>query len=651
MNDRPGGAVNGLPHIAFRACAVVPSHNHWRAVGAVVAGLRAQGLAVFVVDDGSVEPACSVLAALHDPAGGVTVHRLAVNRGKGAAVLAGVALARAAGFTHAAQVDADGQHDPGAVPDLLALARRHPDALVTGVPVYDATIPRGRAIGRWVTHVWVWVETLSLRIRDSMCGFRVYPLAAVERLVASGERIGRRMDFDTEIMVRLFWRGTPVAELPVRVTYPPDNLSNFDLLRDNLRISAMHTRLVLAMPWRLPGILANRPRRLAGSTHWAALRERGLSWGLRVCAAAYRRLGRRGCLAAIAPVILYFYLTGAEQRRASAAFLARAFAARGEARRPTALDGYRHFLSFAGRALDTFAGWTGRLGPDAVRPVAVEALQEAAARPQGALFIVAHVGNVDLSRAVLDDATRRRLLVLVHTRHAENYNRILRDFNPEAGVNTFQVTEIGPDTAIALKERVEQGQWIVIAGDRVPVAGQTLLGQTSSGRARVSRVPFLGEPAAFSQGPYILAALLECPVYLLFCRRAGDHHQLYAEKLAERIELPRGRREEVLAGHAAAFARSLERHALADPFQWFNFFDFWQRPDGNPSPLPPREREGTRVKRGEGEGLPGNRTPDSRITPHPSHAAHGPLPSPGAGEGISGDRPVPSADRPRSTSP
>lgn len=555
---------------AFRPCAIVPSHNHWRVAGHVVAGLRAAGLPVIVIDDGSAEPARSALAALHDPAGGVTVRRLDVNQGKGGAVVEGFRLALAAGHTHAVQVDADGQHDLGAVPDLLALARRHPQALVTGVPVYDASIPRGRAIGRWITHVWVWVETLSLRLRDTMCGFRVYPLDPVRRLLDDGVRIGRRMDFDTEIMVRLFWRGTPVAELPVRVTYPPDNTSNFDMLRDNVRISLMHTRLVLTMLTRFPAILANRPPRLEGATHWAALGERGLYWGLRFCAGAYRLLGRRGCMAVLAPIVLYFYLTGTEQRRASHAFLARAFTAQGRPRQPSFLDGYRHFLSFAGRALDTFIGWAGGMPPDAVRPAEVEALRDAAADPRGAVFIVAHLGNVDLSRALLDEATRRRLLVLVHTRHAANYNRILAEFNPQAAVNTFQVTEIGPDTAIALKERVERGDWVVIAGDRTPVGGQ----------GRTSRVPFLGTDAPFSQGPYILAALLECPVYLLFCVREGTHHRLYAEKLADRVELPRGRREQALATYAAAFARSLERHALQAPFQWYNFFDFWAPPGG-----------------------------------------------------------------------
>jgi hypothetical protein len=120
-------------------------------------------------------------------------------------------------------------------------------------------VPWGRKIGRWVTHVWVWVETLSLQIADSMCGYRVYPLAAVRDLLGR-EKIGLRMDFDTDIMVRLFWAGTPVCGLPVRVTYPAGNISNFDILRDNWRISRMHARLVFSMLVRFPLILARRPR-------------------------------------------------------------------------------------------------------------------------------------------------------------------------------------------------------------------------------------------------------------------------------------------------------------------------------------------------------------------------------------------------------
>ena len=557
----------------MRACAVIPSYNHWQAVPAIVERLKALGLAVFVIDDGSAAPAQAALSALGAPECGVQVSRLDVNRGKGGAVLAGFALARAAGFSHCLQVDADGQHDIAAVPDMLALARKHPDAIVVGHAVHDGSAPLGRVVGRWITHVCVWIETLSLDVRDSMCGLRVYPMAAVAALLDRGGRIGQGMDFDTEIIVRLHRGGTPVVSHPVPVTYPPGNLSNFRMWRDNWQITQMHTRLMIGTLVSSPIILWKRSRRASTATHWAGFAERGLYWGLQASAWAYRLLGRRGCMAMLAPVVLYFYLTGGNRRRASLDFLRRAFAAGGRSHPPGWWDGYRHFLSFARRALDSFVAWMGRMPPDAVLPMEVAALEEAKAQPRGAVFIVSHHGNVDVSRALLDRKTRQRVVVLTHTRHAENYNRMLREFNPEAAVNMLQVTEMGPDTAIALEQRVENGDWLFIAGDRTPV----------SGNRRTSVAPFLGADAEFSQGPYLMAALLDCPIYLFFCRREGDRYELCVEQLAERAILPRGRRAEALARYAAAYASRLEKHVLDDPFQWYNFYDFW-RPSGPTEP-------------------------------------------------------------------
>jgi len=219
--------------------------------------------------------------------------------------------------------------------------------------------------------------------------------------------------------------------------------------------------------------------------------------------------------------------------------------------------------------VDTFIGWVGGLPADALVHDKIDALREAEGRARGALFIVAHLGNVDVSRALLDEATRARLVVLVHTRHAENYNRLLREFNPAAAVNCFQVTELGPETAVFLKERVDRGDWVVIAGDRTPI-----------GSGRSSLVPFLGEPAPFTQGPYILAHLLDCPVYTLFSLRRDGRYHVSIERFAERIDLPRQGRAAVLTEHAAAFARRLEVYALQEPFQWYNFFDFWAEHDG-----------------------------------------------------------------------
>ena len=472
--------------MTFNPCAVIPSHDHWTALPGVVAAARGQGLAVFIIDDGSGEPAAAAIASLHRPAAGVTVVRLPDNRGKGGAVCEGFRLAAEAGFTHVVQIDADGQHDLDALPELLAQARARPKALVSGEPVYDATMPWGRRIGRWITHLWVFVETLSFSITDSMCGLRVYPLAAVTELLA-GEGVGAGMDFDTDIMVRLFWRKVEPVMVPVRVTYPPGNSSNFHMVRDNWKITRMHTRLVLTM----------LVRRLTGATapprHWAGLAERGALWGLRFVVAAHRLLGRRGCMAVMAPIVLYFYLTGAEQRRASQRFLGRALG-----RQPGRLDGLRHFMDFAGRALDAFAAWSGTLPPVAVTCDTPDAFARIAADRRGALLVVSHLGNVELSRALMAPALRQRLTLLAHTRHAENYGRLLREFRPEAAARVIQVTDIGPATAITLQEAIERGEWLSIAGDRVPVLSKD----------RVVPVPFLGKSAEFSEGPWLLAGLL-----------------------------------------------------------------------------------------------------------------------------------------------
>ncbi len=250
------------PATALSTLVVIPVYDHEHAIGAVVQGVLASGLQCLLVDDGS-HPACAsalqgLAAAQPDR---IALLRLDVNQGKGGAMLAGFAEAARRGASHVLQIDADGQHDPGDIPRFVALATQHPDAVICGIPTYDESVPKARLYGRYATHVWVWINTLSLQIRDSMCGFRLYPLAPVTRL-AGEETIGRRMDFDSEILVRLFWRDVPVISVPTRVTYPSDGVSHFDVWRDNVRISRMHARLFFGMLRRAPRLLW---RRVAGA--------------------------------------------------------------------------------------------------------------------------------------------------------------------------------------------------------------------------------------------------------------------------------------------------------------------------------------------------------------------------------------------------
>ena len=244
---------------AFSPCAVIPIYNHKDTIAATARALRAHGLPVLVVDDGSDAATRAVLDALAAE-DGIRLLRLPENQGKGRALTAGLVAAHEAGHTHALQIDADGQHDVADVPRFLAQAKADPRAMICGKPVYDDSVPRARLYGRYVTHFFVWVETLSLDIQDSMCGYRLYPLAPTRAEIAR-KPLPARMDFDTEIAVRLYWRGVPVHNLPTRVIYPENGLSHFRMWRDNLRISAMHTRLLLGMLPRAPGLLWRRWRR------------------------------------------------------------------------------------------------------------------------------------------------------------------------------------------------------------------------------------------------------------------------------------------------------------------------------------------------------------------------------------------------------
>ncbi|WP_077034414.1 glycosyltransferase family 2 protein [Pelomonas sp. KK5] len=233
--------------------AVIPVYNHGDAVGAVVQAIRARGLPVLLVDDGS-EPRCAAVLDQLAQEADVHLQRLPVNQGKGGAVMAGLRAAQRLGWTHALQIDADGQHDAADIPTFAAAAAAAPDHFICGCPLYDESVPKARLYGRYATHVWVWINTLSLAVRDSMCGFRVYPLARVVPLI-DRVSIGRRMDFDVEVAVRLVWLGVPVTNVPTRVRYPSDGVSHFRALQDNLLISWMHTRLFFGMLARLPLLL------------------------------------------------------------------------------------------------------------------------------------------------------------------------------------------------------------------------------------------------------------------------------------------------------------------------------------------------------------------------------------------------------------
>lgn len=245
-----------MPHTSsFHPCVFIPVYNHHQVLGRALDSIHAMQLPIILVDDGSSPESHAELEALVAARPWVEMVTHPHNRGKGGAIKTGLQEAWRRGYTHALQIDADGQHNLADIPRFLDLAAASPDTLIAGKPAYDESVPKIRFYCRYLTHGLVWLNTLSFRIEDSMCGFRVYPLAASCTLIEA-EPMGERMDFDTEFMVRWDWRGWPIFQTATKVIYPQDGISHFQLFHDNKLITWMHFRLFAGMLWRSPRLIA-----------------------------------------------------------------------------------------------------------------------------------------------------------------------------------------------------------------------------------------------------------------------------------------------------------------------------------------------------------------------------------------------------------
>lgn len=550
--------------IAHSPCIIIPNCNHADGFARLVDNLLGNELPVIVINDGSDAATTNTLQEIAASRLDVELISFADNQGKGAAVMAGLRRARERGFTHALQIDADGQHNPNDVQKFLVVSRAQPSVLICGRPVFDASVPTHRLLFRYLTHVLVWLETLSFTIADSMCGLRIYPLDAICSLLEK-HHVGKRMDFDIEILVKAYWEGLPSIFLPTRVIYPEQGLSNFRLWEDNWLISKMHARLLGGMLMRFPGLLMRR-RPGPANAHWASIAERGSSAGLSLMLWIYRHLGRWVLLLLLHPVILYFVLFGRTARLASQQYWLQVARANGEEATVGFSTVYKHFYQFGVAAVDKVGSWTGAIQRRDAIIHGEEHFNKLIATRQGALFIGSHLGNLELCRALGEKGGRFRINAIVFHKNALKFQQVLRACAPQVELNVIQVDSIGIDTAIVVKQKIDAGEIIIIVGDRTSV----------SATGRVFMADFLGKPAPFAEGPFVLASILECPVYLIFCLREQGTYNVYLEPFAQSLKFPRAERVAQLAGKVQQYAQRLEHHTLRVPDQWFNFHDFWQ---------------------------------------------------------------------------
>ena len=304
------------------------------------------------------------------------------------------------------------------------------------------------------------------------------------------------------------------------------------------------------------------------SRHWAGQRERGSFALMKFTALASRYLGRRALSPLLYLIVAYFFLFGAKARRSVRHYqnnLA-SWSARPELR-PTRRSVFAQFMAFADSLLDKLDVWSGRLNFSDIELIDPHGLHGQMSGTRGQLMVGAHLGNLEVCRALAELSAQVRMNVLVHTRHAEQFNRLLK----ETGANNLrliQVSELDPAVMMRLADHLERGEWLAIAGDRVPLHGE-----------RTVNVDFLGQSAPLPQGPWLLAGLLQCPVNLIDCLKIDGRYKVMLQPFTEAVQWKRSEREAVIQAWAQRYADHLAQRCLQAPRQWFNFYPFWNDHD------------------------------------------------------------------------
>ncbi|MBV1930656.1 MAG: hypothetical protein KUG71_02985 [Porticoccaceae bacterium] len=301
--------------------------------------------------------------------------------------------------------------------------------------------------------------------------------------------------------------------------------------------------------------------------HWSQVQEAGAVLGLKFMFFVHRWIGWWALKLCSYPVVLYFFLTRKAARQASLDYLNRVKACGGIPENSNlGYLSFKHFLQFTRNLLDRLAAWSGAFNYDNVAFHQRDDFLGLVDKGSGALVIVSHLGNLEICRALLNTSHAVKLNILVHSTEAEKFNRLMKQIDNNNQLNLIQVTEVTPATAILLQEKIDAGEVIATSGDRTPIGGGR---QTSAG--------FLGSPALFPQGPYILASVLRCPVYLMFCLRDRKGYQIFFEAFAEQIRLSRKTRDADVSLWIQKYADRLSHYATRFPLQWNNFYNYWGR--------------------------------------------------------------------------
>ncbi|WP_314069437.1 glycosyltransferase [Campylobacter showae] len=573
MLDGKGRALNKF---AF----LVPFYNHPQNIKALIAALKTYELPVIVVDDGSDEKSKQILAELERTEGILLLTR-AQNGGKGIAMKDGFKFALERGFSHVLQIDADFQHDAALIGEFLRQSRAHPQSIVCANPIYGEDAPKSRVYGRKITNFWVAINTLSLGVKDAMCGFRVYPLDQLKKAATKSKT--NRMEFDIEILVNAVRQGIDVRWIDTYVRYEKGGVSHFKMLRDNALISLMHAKCFFSLPkfalgkiWRACGLnlgekrgtsaqISVEPQENAEQNLWWKKQERGGAFFLRLSLFLAQILPEFALKLIVKIVVWFYYIFSKNERENIAAFRQNLSVFAG-AQTLKGTSVFSHFEAFGGAICDKFRVWKGKIKDDELEIIDLKRIKsELIGAQKGQILLTAHLGNVEICKALGARVDGFRMVILAYDKNSREFNEVLKRISQNDGsVRMMLVNELDVTAMLELKNIVESGEHIGIMGDRTPLGGD-----------KAARVKFLGKEASFNYGPYLIAGILGVKISSLWCQKIDGKFRIELVPLASAVKLGRDKAA-AAREYLQIYVRELENRCKQTPTQWFNFFDFWR---------------------------------------------------------------------------
>ena len=578
MLDRKGYALNKF---AF----LVPFYNHPQNIKALIAALKTYELPVVVVDDGSDEASKQILAELERTEGILLLTR-AQNGGKGIAMKDGFKFALECGFSHVLQIDADFQHDAALIGEFLRESEAHPQSIVCANPIYGDDAPKSRVHGRKITNFWVAINTLSLGIKDAMCGFRVYPLEQLKKAAAKSKT--NRMEFDIEILVNAARQGVDMRWIDTYVRYEKGGVSHFKMVRDNALISLMHAKCFFSLPkfmldkiWRTCGLNLSKsanfkngandaqnlkkPQENSEQNLWWKKQERGGAFFLRPSLFLVQILPEFA-LKLIVKIVVWFYYIFSKNERENIAEFRRNLSKFAGSQTLKGTSVFSHFEAFGGAICDKFRVWKGKIKDSELEIIDLGRIKsELIGAQKGQILLTAHLGNVEICKALAARVEGFRMVILAYDKNSREFNEVLKRISQNDGsVRMMLVNELDVAAMLELKNIVESGEHIGIMGDRTPLGGD-----------KAARVKFLGKEASFNYGPYLIAGILGVKISSLWCQKIDGKFRIELVPLASAVKLGRDKAA-AAREYLQIYVRELENRCKQTPAQWFNFFDFWR---------------------------------------------------------------------------